>query len=310
MPPGEKTIYACQGEEATCTADEAAWLASSDATTCIVAVVVVAPDVASSSPAAGGAAVAAPGGASAAGSRHSGLARVVHHDEGTPLGATLAGLGCSMARLWLLGGYDDAGGKGRALTARLLRCLERSAARLLVQLACLGPQNTAADGSPRATALAVDLRTQTARPAAPHPPQSRGPLLPARMAQWAYSAALCGGSGEEGGCGEVEGGGRHPLRRVYDAAAQQMELTLWQGRPSPDVLWYAGRMLQLPDEMLLQQCSTSPAHEPPHFTEGGPGLNFCVSTVLPARSPFLFSVMLGGATAAQEPIRAHLMEVF
>lgn len=273
MPFGDKIIYACQGEEATCTADEAAWLASSDATTCIIAIVVTAPDLASSSPAAD-AACGAPASASTAGSGRSGLARVVHHDEGTPVGATLAGLGCSAARLWLAGGYDDAGGMGRALTARLLRCLERSTAALHVQLAALGPLNTAPDGSPLSTALAVDLRSLAARPAALLPPQRRGPLLPARMAQWAYAAhaARHGGSdGPAGGGWEGEDCRRRPLRSVYDAAAQLMRLALRQGRPGPDVLWYAGRMLQLPDDLLLQRCSTSPAHEPPHFLAGGSG---------------------------------------
>lgn len=275
IPLGDKIIYACQGEEATCSAGEAAWLASSDATTCIIAVLAAAPDLASSAQAAGEAA-AAPCGTSTAGTVRSGLARVVHHDEGTPAGATLAGLGCCAARLWLAGAYEDAGGMGRAAAARLLRCLERSSARLHVQLACLGVLNTAADGSPLSTSLAVDLRSLAARPAAPHPPHRRGPLLPPRMAQWAFTTAHSGSGdgavGAEGNEGneDIEDRGRRPLRSVYDAAAQRMELALWRGRPAPHALWYAGRMLQLPDALLLHRCSTSPAHEPPHFVAGEP----------------------------------------
>ncbi|KAL4422513.1 hypothetical protein ABPG75_008710 [Micractinium tetrahymenae] len=263
IPLGDKIIYACQGEEATCAADEAAWLSSSDATTCINAIVVAAPDLASSADTAGAPGAAKDSCTSAAGS---GLARVMHHDEGTGVDATLAGLSCSTARLWLAGGYDDAGGMGRAVTTRLLRCLERRAARLHVELACLGALNTAPDGSPCTTALAVDLHSLRARPAAPHPPERRGPLLLARMAQWAYAAARSSssGGGPDGG-EQAEDGERRPLRRAYDAAARQMELELWQGRPAPDVLWYVGRMLQLPDDQLLQRWSTSPAHEPPHF---------------------------------------------
>ena len=131
---------------------------------------------------------------------------------------------------------------------------------LEVQLCCVGALNTAPDGSPRATALTLDLRSLAACPAAP-PPSRRGPLLPARMSQWVYGLA--------GGSSSGNGSSRSPLRSVYCAASQQLRLTLRQGRPPAHVLWHAAQLAELPDEQLLQQWSTSPQHEPPHFCEGG-----------------------------------------
>lgn len=241
LPVG-KLIYAAQGEEATVSAEEEAILCSSDATTCLIAVLV-------------GSVAVAPGtaaGAAAAGP----IARVAHHDEVTTsslaaLQQTVAGLGSAPARLWLAGAYADTRGTGAAVASALLRFLHTCEAALEVQLCCLVQHNTAPDGSPRSTALAVDLRSLSAYPAAPAP-DCRGPLLPARMAQFAY-----GGS---------------PLRGVYCAATRQLRLSLRQGRPpSHYFLLEAAALLNLDDEELLQRWSTSPQHEPPYFVAGDGG---------------------------------------
>lgn len=149
----------------------------------------------------------------------------------------------------------------------LLRFLEQCEAAIHVQLCCIGAQNTTADGAPRATALALDLRTLTAYPSEPGPDQ-RGPLLPARMGQWVYSLAG-GGSGADGSSSNCSNGGSSsPLRSVYCASTRRMRLVLRQGRPLAHVLWHIAHLAQLPDEQLLQQWSTSPQHEPAHFCEG------------------------------------------
>lgn len=254
LPPG-KLVYALQGEVATVPADEpAAVLCSSDATTCLIAVVV-------------GSAAAGPAAAAAdAVPAHvpPPIARVVHHDEGTTrslaaLQQTVAGLPVAgpPARLWLAGAYADERGTGAAVAAALLHFLDGCEAALEVQLCCVGQLNTTADGSPRATALAVDLRSGQASPLAPAPEQ-RGPLVPARMAQWAYQLD----SGLRGG------DGNSPLRSIYSPATRQLRLTLVQGGPPTQCLWLASALLDLPDQELLQRWSTSPAHEPPHFAAG------------------------------------------
>lgn len=150
----------------------------------------------------------------------------------------------------------------------LLKFLEQCEAALSVQLCCIGALNTAADGGPRATALALDLRSLAAYPAAPAPSQ-RGPLLPARMSQWIYSLAGHSSSGSTNGGDNGDGGtSGSPLRSVYCAAARQMRLVLRQGRPLAHVLWQIAHLAELPDEELLQHWSTSPQHEPPHFCDG------------------------------------------
>ena len=255
LPQGQPCVYACQGEEATITAAVPAVLASSDATTCVIAALVTAAAVAAATQPA--------------------VARIVHHDETTTrsfasLQRTVAGLGqlatnAAVAHLWLVGGYRDERGAGAAVARRLLEFLEGCEAALEVQLCCLGAQNTAADGSPRCTALALDLRTLTAYPAAP-PPRCRGPLLPARMAQWAYSAGI-GGSEDGGG---DSSGGSGSLRSIHCAPGPplRLQLALRHGRPPAQVLWHALQLLQMSDEELLQHWSTSPQHEPPHFIAG------------------------------------------
>lgn len=82
-------------------------------------------------------------------------------------------------RLWLVGGYCDAGGLGPRLAAGLLRLLHDLAAHVRVELCCVGAANTSADGSPLACSLVVDTRTLTARPWLFH---DRGPQLPRRFA--------------------------------------------------------------------------------------------------------------------------------
>lgn len=151
----------------------------------------------------------------------------------------------------------------------LLTLLEQCEAAIHVQLCCIGAQNTAPDGCPRATALALDLRSLAAYPVAPAPDQ-RGPLLPARMSQWIFSLGACPSSGDTAdGSSSSNGGGSSPLRSVYCAATRRMRLVLRQGRPLAHVLWQVAHLAQLPDEQLLQQWSTSPQHEPPHFCQGG-----------------------------------------
>lgn len=280
-PTGRKLVYACQGEEASCRADEDVVLCSSDATTCVCVVVVPLP----AGPTAPAPAEAGQAGQHAAGqpSTSGQLARVAHHDTSTALRSTVAGLGQRGALVWMVGAYADSRGTGAQVAGRLLRFLGRSAALLEVRLACLGRLNTAADGSPLATALSVDLRTLAAWPAAPDPLHLRGPLLPARMAQWAYSwpgggsgSSNDGSEGDSGGSsggsesGDGESASRltHRLRSIYNAALGRLELRLEQGRPPAQILQYARLMGNLPDELLLQHCSTSPLHEPPHFVAG------------------------------------------
>lgn len=269
LPPG-KLVYALQGEEATVPADEPAVLCSSDATTCLIAVVVgsaAAAGPAGPAAAPAGAGAAAEGAAAAATQRlPPPIARVVHHDEGTTsslaaLQQTVAGLPLAgpPTRLWLAGAYADSRGTGATVARSLLRFLDSCEAALEVQLCCIGQPNTAADGSPRATALAVDLRTGEASPLAPAPEQ-RGPLVPARMAQWAYQL----GPGSRGS----NGAGDSPLRSIYSPAARQLRLRLLQGGPATHCLWHAASLLDLPDGELLRRWSTSPAHEPPHFAAG------------------------------------------
>ena len=255
LPQGQPCVYACQGEEATMTAAVPAVLASSDATTCVIAALVTAAAVAAATQPA--------------------VARIVHHDETTTrsfasLQRTVAGLGqlatnAAVAHLWLVGGYRDERGAGAAVARRLLEFFEGCEAALEVQLCCLGAQNTAADGSPRCTALALDLRTLTAYPAAP-PPRCRGPLLPARMAQWAYSAGI--GNSEDGG--RDSNSGSSSLRSIHCTAGPppRLQLALRRGRPPAQVLWHALQLLQMSDAELLQHWSTSPQHEPPHFVAG------------------------------------------
>ena len=76
-----------------------------------------------------------------------------------------------------------------AVVSALLRFLHTCEAALEVQLCCVVQHNTAPDGSPRSTALAVDLRSLSAYPEAPAPDR-RGPLLPARMARSAVTALI------------------------------------------------------------------------------------------------------------------------
>ncbi|KAI3430258.1 hypothetical protein D9Q98_004854 [Chlorella vulgaris] len=248
--PEGPLIYACQGEiasidglgvaaqaatDATSIAVAAATppvvLCASDATTCLIVAIV------------------------AAGSP--GVARIIHHDEHTTrsraaLQQTVAGLGCRhTAKLWLVGAYAEADGVGSKVLLQLLGFLHACTARLEVQLCCAGSHNTAADGAPRCTALALHLPSLEARPAAP-PPDQRGPWIPARAAQWAFRGAVSAES---------------QLRQVLFALPErQLHVTLYGGRPPlPHAHQFAAVMLALEDEQLLQHCSTSPLHEPPHF---------------------------------------------
>lgn len=251
MPEGP-LIYACQGEIAIITGLSGAQAATdttsvavaaatppvvvcaSDATTCLIVAIV------------------------AAGSP--GVARIIHHDEHTTrsraaLQQTVAGLGCRhTAKLWLVGAYSDADGVGSKVLLQLLGFLHACTARLEVQLCCAGAHNTAADGAPRCTALALHLPSLEARPAAP-PPDQRGPWIPARASQWAFRGAVSAES---------------PLRQVLFALPErQLHVTLYGGRPPlPHTHQFAAVMLALEDEQLLQHCSTSPLHEAPHFVAG------------------------------------------
>ena len=139
------------------------------------------------------------------------------------------------------------------VVTRLLDFLQRCALQLDVQLCLVGPANTAADGSPRCTALAVDLRTLAAYPTPP-PPDQRGPLLPARHGQWIYAL---------GGCADGT-----PLRPVYNARERRLELALLQGRPAAHLLGHCAALVDCSDEDLLRHWSTSPTHEPRHFCHG------------------------------------------
>ena len=218
-------------------------LSSSDATTCLIAALV------SSSENTDGGGVAA---------------RIVHHDESTTLSPaalrqTVAGLG-PRAKLWLAGAYADAGGVGARVSSQLLGFLQHCEAALDVRLCCVGTHNTAPDGSPRCTALALDLATLAACPAAP-PPDQRGPLLPARMAQWACAA----------GSAAVGAGGCGSLRSIrFSPPPRQLRMELRHGRPAPHLLRQAAWLLSLDDQQLLEHWSTSPQHEPPHFPAGAP----------------------------------------
>ena len=253
LPQEQPCVYACQGEEITMGAHAAGLLASSDATTCVIAALVSA----------------------AAAAATQGVARIVHHDEATTrslasLQSTVAGLGqqatnaaAAAAQLWLVGGYRDERGTGAAVARRLLEFLEGCEAALEVQLCCLGAQNTAANGSPRCTALTLDLRTLAAHPTAPQP-HSRGPLLPARMAQWAYTAGSGGNADNSGDSSSSS------LRSITctPGLPLRLQLALRHGRPPAHLLWHALQLLQMSDEELLQNWSTSPQHEPPHFAAG------------------------------------------
>ncbi len=114
LPAHRKLLYVCQGEEATCAADEDALLCSSDATTCLVAALVAFEPSSSPSMAVAAAAAAAPVPGAAA---PAAIARILHHDESTTrslaaLRHTVAGLGAAAARLWLVGAYGDGRGTG------------------------------------------------------------------------------------------------------------------------------------------------------------------------------------------------------
>ncbi|EFN52430.1 hypothetical protein CHLNCDRAFT_138942 [Chlorella variabilis] len=269
LPADAIILYACQGEEATAESSPEAQdadrpgssavagaaaaaaggaepplvLSSSDATTCLIAALV------SSSENTDGGGVAA---------------RIVHHDESTTLSPaalrqTVAGLG-PRAKLWLAGAYADAGGVGARVSSQLLGFLQHCEAALDVRLCCVGTHNTAPDGSPRCTALALDLATLAACPAAP-PPDQRGPLLPARMAQWACAA----------GSAAVGAGGCGSLRSIrFSPPPRQLRMELRHGRPAPHLLRQAAWLLSLDDQQLLEHWSTSPQHEPPHFPAGAP----------------------------------------
>ena len=185
------------------------------------------------------------------------LARIVHHDETTTrsltaLQRTVAGLGqkaatsnaaaaaaAATAQLWLVGAYCDERGVGATVARRLLEFLEGCGTALEVQLCCLGRQNTAPDGSPRCTALALDLGSLTVWPAAPQPDR-RGPLLAARMAQWAYTA----GSGSSSGSSSSNDGDSSSstssgsLRSIGCSCGPplRIQLALRHGRPAAHLL--------------------------------------------------------------------------
>lgn len=81
--------------------------------------------------------------------------------------------------LWLVGGYCDAHGLGPSLAAGLLQLLHSLPQHIRVQLCCVGPANTSADGRPLSCSLVVNTRTMTPHPWLFH---DRGPQLPRRMA--------------------------------------------------------------------------------------------------------------------------------
>ena len=242
-------VYSFQAEEVTISANAAAILCTSDATTCVAAVLVA---------------------TATAADDDSGplVARIVHHDECTTaspsaLQQTVAGLGHA-AKLWLVGAYLDPEGRAQQSAAALLSFLHRCSVRLDVQLCCLGRANTCPlDGSPRCTSLAVDLKMLQAC-AAPPAPHQRGPLLPARMAQWAYPQHSS--SVHSSGGFSFAGSPLRSLRLSDDG--HQLRMALCHGRPPAHVCAAAQHLLSLDDTELLQQHSTSPLHEPPHFAAG------------------------------------------
>jgi hypothetical protein len=270
VPGGSTVLYACQSEivdvdlrdqpaysgvaappaEAPAPASlPSAILCSSDATTCVIVAIVAGVE--------DGSAV------------HT-VARIAHHDEGTTgspvaLQQTVAGLAPAAdrhtpaAKLWLAGAYADAGGVGARVLHRLLGFLQRCKAALEVQLCCVGRWNTSSGGAPLCTALALDLRTLQARPAAPAA-ATRGPLLPARCAQWCYSTT----------CSDGQAGPLRCLRWRPIERPPTLRLALRQGRPPEQLAAHAAFLLALDDEQLLGSWSTSPQHEPPHFVTGEP----------------------------------------
>lgn len=138
LPPHRKLIYVCQGEEATCAADEDALLCSSDATTCLIAALVATgPSASGLAAAAAGVSAAAPA-AAAVSAAQAPIARIVHHDEVTTrslaaLQHTVAGLGGAAARLWLAGAYLDERGTG----TKVCRMANAGTLRLLLLLLLL-----------------------------------------------------------------------------------------------------------------------------------------------------------------------------
>lgn len=227
-----RTVHVVQGELATVpvTIGSVAVLGSTDATTCLLA---------------------------AAFDARSGLASVAHYDDGSILDPrNTANLVQGMERpsLYLAGAARCGGERGAATAAAtlhaLLRVLDRSPMSIDLRLFCALDWNTDEAGRPRAQALALALPSGT--PFLPESWRDRGPLVEARMAQlW---------------CGAGPG---IPMKSIIDGKESEWLVTVVAGEAvaSPGRRQRLQALVDLPDEELLQECSTSPECELPHVAE-------------------------------------------